>query len=165
MSRGIGPEGVKRSALIWLRHGGAWTRERYLTGGVYSTGEGVVSYAAMQTWIPYQVARHMVPRAHDWLCALALHLAQFLAFLPFPYPAPQLPHQPDWTDTSRLVAFTLSDGAGGGLYVAFNTSHLPRLLKLPVWGGRVWQPLVDTSKVGAWAVYVVWALCMGVRVA
>ncbi|KXZ41687.1 hypothetical protein GPECTOR_320g28 [Gonium pectorale] len=58
-----------------------------------------------------------------------------------------MPHQPDWSETSRLVAFTLTDGAGGGIYVAFNTSHLPRLLKLPVWGGRVWQPLVDTGKV------------------
>lgn len=39
-----------------------------------------------------------------------------------------------------------SDGAGGGLYVAFNTSHLPKILALPKWGGRVWQPVVDTSK-------------------
>ncbi|EFJ40420.1 1,4-alpha-glucan branching enzyme II, isoamylase, partial [Volvox carteri f. nagariensis] len=59
----------------------------------------------------------------------------------------QLPHQPDWSETSRLVAFTLSDGKGGGLYVAFNTSHMPRLLKLPNWAGRLWQPLLDTSKV------------------
>ncbi|GIL64820.1 hypothetical protein Vafri_18680 [Volvox africanus] len=59
----------------------------------------------------------------------------------------ELPHQPDWAETSRLVAFTLSDGKGGGLYVAFNTSHIPRLLRMPVWAGRVWQPLVDTSKV------------------
>ncbi|GIL94491.1 hypothetical protein Vretimale_670, partial [Volvox reticuliferus] len=58
-----------------------------------------------------------------------------------------LPNQPDWSDTSRLVAFTLSDGKGGSLYVAFNTSHMPRLLRLPAWAGRVWQPLVDTSKV------------------
>lgn len=78
---------------------------------------------------------------------IVAHVAQRYSFLPLSGPAPQLPHQPDWTDTSRLVAFTLSDGAGGGLYVAFNTSHLPRLLKLPLWGGRVWQPLVDTSKV------------------
>lgn len=66
-----------------------------------------------------------------------------------PPPPPQLPNTPDWTDTSRLVAFTLHDGKGGGLYVAFNTSHLPKLLQLPKWGGRVWQPLVDTSKVRA----------------
>ncbi|KAG2454971.1 hypothetical protein HYH02_000797 [Chlamydomonas schloesseri] len=59
----------------------------------------------------------------------------------------ELPNTPDWTETSRLVAFTLHDGKGGGLYVAFNTSHLPKLLQLPRWGGRVWQPLVDTSKV------------------
>lgn len=56
------------------------------------------------------------------------------------------PNAPDWSDSSRLVAFTLSNNQGGGLYVAFNTAHVPRLLSLPRWGGRVWQPLVDTSK-------------------
>ena len=30
--------------------------------------------------------------------------------------------------------------------MAFNTSHLPKILALPKWGGRVWQPVVDTSK-------------------
>lgn len=56
------------------------------------------------------------------------------------------PHKPDWTDSSRLVAFTLHDGQGGGLFVAFNTSHLPVSLTLPKWGGRVWEPLADTSR-------------------
>lgn len=59
----------------------------------------------------------------------------------------EMPNQPDWSDTSRLVAYTLSDGKGGGLYVAFNTAHMHRLLNLPRWGGRVWLPLVDTGKV------------------
>ena len=36
------------------------------------------------------------------------------------------PEQPDWSEASRLVAFTLTDSPGGSpLYVAFNVSHLP----------------------------------------
>ncbi len=35
-------------------------------------------------------------------------------------------NEPDWTEASRLVAYTLSDRRGGGLYVAFNTSHKPK---------------------------------------
>ena len=31
------------------------------------------------------------------------------------------PGTPDWSDTSRLVAFSLGDFKGGGVYVAFNT--------------------------------------------
>ena len=49
------------------------------------------------------------------------------------------PYEPDWSETSRLVAFTLTDHKGSGLYVAFNTSHQPRLLGLPRWSGLVWQ--------------------------
>lgn len=56
------------------------------------------------------------------------------------------PDTPDWSEASRLVAYTINDGAGNGLFVAFNTSHLPRVLTLPQWGGMVWQPLADTSK-------------------
>jgi isoamylase len=58
-----------------------------------------------------------------------------------------LPSTPDWSQTSRLVAYTLTDGAGGGLFVAFNAAHVPRILSLPTWQGQVWQPLVDTSQV------------------
>mmetsp|Transcript_16820 Transcript_16820/g.53270 ORF Transcript_16820/g.53270 Transcript_16820/m.53270 type:complete len:136 (+) Transcript_16820:2225-2632(+) len=59
------------------------------------------------------------------------------------------PHQPDWSDGSRLVAFTLSDKAGGGLYVAFNASHLAATVALPKFGDdKPWQLLVDTSKRG-----------------
>ena len=53
---------------------------------------------------------------------------------------------PDWSEASRLVAFTLS-GLSGGLYIAFNSSHLPITVQLPDWYGRQWQPLVDTGKV------------------
>ncbi|KAK9824321.1 hypothetical protein WJX72_009436 [[Myrmecia] bisecta] len=55
--------------------------------------------------------------------------------------------EPDWSDTSRLLAFTLSNGAGGGLYVAFNSSHQAQVLQLPAWEGRTWQTVLDTGKV------------------
>jgi hypothetical protein len=64
------------------------------------------------------------------------------------------PDAPDWTPASRLVAYTVNDGAGGGLFVAFNTSHLPKVLCLPKWGDRVWQPLVDTGKVAPYDVLI-----------
>ncbi|KAG1669600.1 hypothetical protein FOA52_006373 [Chlamydomonas sp. UWO 241] len=56
------------------------------------------------------------------------------------------PYQPDWSETSRLVAFTLRHPTEGGLYVAFNTSHKPRVVILPKWEGRVWMPMIDTSR-------------------
>lgn len=52
----------------------------------------------------------------------------------------------EWTEESRLVAFSLS-GSDGGLYIAFNSSHLPTAVELPYWHGRQWQPLIDTGKV------------------
>jgi len=57
------------------------------------------------------------------------------------------PHKPDWSETSRLVAFTITHPEANGLYVAFNTSHKPLALSLPKWEGRVWCPLIDSSKV------------------
>ena len=57
------------------------------------------------------------------------------------------PYAADWSDESRLVAWTLSDGAGGGLYLAFNSSHRPTTLELPHWHGRSWQLVSDTGKV------------------
>jgi isoamylase len=60
-----------------------------------------------------------------------------------------VPSEPDWTETSRLVAFTMKTGTkGGGIYVAFNSSHQSLVLELPVlgWEGRTWQPFVDTGK-------------------
>ncbi len=58
------------------------------------------------------------------------------------------PNEPDWSETSRLVAFTLTDGTPGAgmLYVAFNTSHLPVTLTLPPPGaGRRWRLVMDTG--------------------
>lgn len=53
---------------------------------------------------------------------------------------------PDWSETSRVVAFSLGS-ADGGLYVAFNSGHTPVTLELPDWHGRQWRPVVDTGKV------------------
>lgn len=58
------------------------------------------------------------------------------------------PNEPDWSESSRLVAYTLRQPGGqSGLYVAFNASHLPRVVQLPEWHGRAWAPVFDTSKV------------------
>ena len=54
---------------------------------------------------------------------------------------------PDWSDDSRLVAFSQRDASGGGLYVAFNTGHEPAVVELPLWHGREWRLLADTGKV------------------
>ncbi|XP_031253585.1 isoamylase 1, chloroplastic isoform X2 [Pistacia vera] len=56
------------------------------------------------------------------------------------------PGMPDWSDTSRFVAFTLIDSVKGEIYVAFNTSHLAVIVALPERSGYRWEPLVDTSK-------------------
>lgn len=58
-----------------------------------------------------------------------------------------VPYEPDWSDTSRLIAFNLKGKEPGeGIYVAFNTSHEPQILTLPTWEGFEWQVIVDTSK-------------------
>jgi isoamylase len=59
----------------------------------------------------------------------------------------QQPGAPDWSEASRLVAFTLKDGPDSTpLYVAFNVSHRPVTLTLPAPGaGRRWRLVMDTS--------------------
>jgi hypothetical protein len=58
-----------------------------------------------------------------------------------------LPGEPDWSEASRLVAYTLPGAGGsGGLYIAFNSSHRPQVLQLPHWHGRAWQLVSDTGK-------------------
>lgn len=57
-----------------------------------------------------------------------------------------IPGKPDWSETSRFVAFTLRDLVKGEIYIAFNTSHLPATVILPERPGYRWEPLVDTSK-------------------
>jgi isoamylase len=65
------------------------------------------------------------------------------------------PDEPDWTDASRFLAFSLpEDAAGGGLYAAFNASHLPAVPRLPAREGRAWVPLVDTGKAAPYDVLV-----------
>ncbi|XP_071725446.1 isoamylase 1, chloroplastic isoform X1 [Rutidosis leptorrhynchoides] len=56
------------------------------------------------------------------------------------------PETPDWTETSRFVAFSMKDSVKGELYIAFNTGHLPVTITLPERPGYKWDPLVDTSK-------------------
>lgn len=52
---------------------------------------------------------------------------------------------PDWSEDSRFVGLTLG-AAHGGLYIAFNSGHLPLTAVLPEWPGRSWRPLIDTGK-------------------
>lgn len=56
------------------------------------------------------------------------------------------PGSPDWSGTSRFVAFSLIDSAKREIYVAFNTSHLPAIVTVPDRPGYRWEPLVDTGK-------------------
>ncbi|KAJ4975662.1 hypothetical protein NE237_000768 [Protea cynaroides] len=56
------------------------------------------------------------------------------------------PGMPDWSETSRFVAFSLIDSVHREIYVAFNTSHLPVVVTLPERPGYRWEPLVDTAK-------------------
>uniref|UniRef100_A0A2P2KYU0 Isoamylase family protein n=1 Tax=Rhizophora mucronata TaxID=61149 RepID=A0A2P2KYU0_RHIMU len=58
----------------------------------------------------------------------------------------QAPGRPDWSETSRFVAFTLIDSVKGEIYVAFNAYHFPVTIALPERPGYRWEPLVDTSK-------------------
>jgi pullulanase/glycogen debranching enzyme len=56
--------------------------------------------------------------------------------------------KPDWSEASRLVAFSLAKGEGSppALYAAFNASHLPVTLTLPDAGaGRRWRLAMDTA--------------------
>ena len=64
-----------------------------------------------------------------------------------------VPGEPDWSETSRFLGVTFRKREGG-VYVAFNTSHLPQMVQLPRWEGRVWQPFVDTGKVAPYDVLV-----------
>ncbi|KAJ7517436.1 hypothetical protein O6H91_21G024500 [Diphasiastrum complanatum] len=57
------------------------------------------------------------------------------------------PNIPDWSETSRFVAFTLVDAKKKELYIAFNASHEPVMVSLPDRPGFKWQPVIDTSKI------------------
>jgi len=59
----------------------------------------------------------------------------------------EAPFTPDWTETSRLVAYTLCNTGGEPvLMIAFNTAHVSKVLELPPLNGKVWQQVADTSK-------------------
>ncbi|XP_022973965.1 isoamylase 1, chloroplastic [Cucurbita maxima] len=57
------------------------------------------------------------------------------------------PGNPDWSEASRFVAFTLVDSVKREIYIAFNASHLPVTVTLPERLGYRWEPLVDTGKI------------------
>jgi hypothetical protein len=42
---------------------------------------------------------------------------------------------PDWTESSRFLAYSLRKPDGGGLYIAFNSGHTAQV---GGWVGRVW---------------------------
>ena len=56
--------------------------------------------------------------------------------------------EPDWSDTSRLVAFSVSGDTSewNDLYVAFNSGHEKSVAELPVLESGHWDLIVDTSK-------------------
>lgn len=56
------------------------------------------------------------------------------------------PGAPDWSGTSRFVAFSLMDSVKGEIYIAFNASHLPVIVTVPDRPGFRWEPLADTGK-------------------
>lgn len=53
--------------------------------------------------------------------------------------------QPDFSEHSRLVAWSLGS-PDGGMYMAFNSSHRPVVVDLPDWAGRRWQLVADSGK-------------------
>lgn len=49
------------------------------------------------------------------------------------------PKQPDWSEGSRFVAYTLTDQGSLPIFVGFNASHLPQYTTLPDPGrGNMW---------------------------
>eukprot|EP00210_Caulerpa_lentillifera_P003264 g3115.t1 len=56
----------------------------------------------------------------------------------------ETPYNPDWSKTSRFVAYTIK-GAKSSTYVAYNTSHVSKIIQLPDMGGMEWQLVVDTG--------------------
>jgi hypothetical protein len=44
--------------------------------------------------------------------------------------------------------------AVGGLYVAFNSGHTPKVVELPHWHGRAWKVVVDTGKLAPYDILI-----------
>ena len=55
------------------------------------------------------------------------------------------PNNPDWSETSRLVAYSISNGDGTGIYIAFNSGHCARVVQLPKLSEEQWEIVVDTG--------------------
>ena len=56
-----------------------------------------------------------------------------------------VPYQPDWSETSRFVAYSISNTDDSGIYIAFNSSHTARMVQLPVLEEKGWEIVVDTG--------------------
>ena len=55
--------------------------------------------------------------------------------------------EPDWSDTSRFVAFSITgDVESNDLYVAFNSGHSQAVAELPKLDSGYWSLTADTSK-------------------
>ncbi|QDZ18260.1 isoamylase [Chloropicon primus] len=56
--------------------------------------------------------------------------------------------EPDWSDTSRFVAFSVTgDAEADDLYIAFNAGHSPLMIEVPApESGSRWEMTADTSK-------------------
>lgn len=55
--------------------------------------------------------------------------------------------EPDWSDSSRLVAFSIvGEKKSDDLYVAFNSGHAPVTVELPEIDSGYWDITADTSK-------------------
>eukprot|EP00963_Diacronema_lutheri_P004093 scaffold310_cov335-Pavlova_lutheri.AAC.78 len=54
--------------------------------------------------------------------------------------------EPDWSETSRFVGFTLRGPKSHHLYIAFSPSHLPEFVTLPPSPGKPWKLVVDTAR-------------------
>jgi hypothetical protein len=44
--------------------------------------------------------------------------------------------------------------AVGGLYVAFNSGHTPKVVELPHWHGRAWKVVIDTGKLAPYDILI-----------
>lgn len=71
----------------------------------------------------------------------------------------ETPCNPDWSETSRFLAYTIFGTNNNNTYVAYNTSkdfrksrfkpfvlgHLPKVVQLPAIEGQEWEAVVDTG--------------------
>jgi hypothetical protein len=51
-------------------------------------------------------------------------------------------------------AVVMCPSAVGGLYVAFNSGHTPKVVELPHWHGRAWKVVIDTGKLAPYDILI-----------